>query len=125
MEQYAAEVKERWGSTNAYKEYEEKAKRISVKDFRSSEWIEGGIFGDFIQDDYKVYELATTGQGRLEQPVWNKDLCVNCSLCINNCPNSAITRDDENNYSSDDDKCIGCGICEKNCPAGVMHKVLR
>ena len=69
-----------------------------------------------MQDDYKVYELATTGQGRLEQPVWNKDLCVNCSLCINNCPNSAITRDDENNYSSDDDKCIGCGICSAVCP---------
>lgn len=29
MEQYAAEVKERWGSTNAYKEYEEKAKKKS------------------------------------------------------------------------------------------------
>jgi len=94
---------------------DEKTKKISVKDFRKSEWIKGGIFGDFIEDDFKVYELASTGAGRLEQPVWDKNLCVNCGLCMNNCPNNAITVKDKI-YTSDDDKCIGCGICAAVCP---------
>ena len=94
---------------------DEKAKKISVKDFRNSEWIEGGIFGDFIEDDYKVYELASTGQGRLKQPVWNAETCIDCGLCINNCPNNAITKNDKT-YTSNDDKCIGCSICAAICP---------
>lgn len=95
---------------------DEKQKNISVKEFRQSEWVENGIFGDFIKDDLKVYDLVTTGDGRLKQPVWNPDLCVNCELCIKNCPNNAISKDDNNIYTSDDNKCIGCSICTAVCP---------
>lgn len=95
---------------------DEKQKKISVKDFRKSEWVENGIFGDFIEDDLKVYDLVTTGEGRLKQPVWNAELCVNCELCIKNCPNNAITKDESNKYTSNDNKCIGCSICTAVCP---------
>ena len=95
---------------------DEKQKKISVKEFRETQWVEGGIFGDFIQDDLKVFDLVTTGVGRLQTPCWEKDLCVNCELCIKNCPNNAITKDENNNYTSDDNKCIGCSICSVVCP---------
>ncbi|MCD8377204.1 MAG: 4Fe-4S binding protein [Candidatus Gastranaerophilales bacterium] len=95
---------------------DEKTKKITVKDFRSSEWIKGGIFGDFIEDDFKVYELAATGTGRLKQPVRDKRLCVDCSICINNCPQSAISKDEKGIYTTDDNSCIGCGICAAVCP---------
>ena len=74
--------------------------------------MEGGIFGDFIEDDYKVYELAATGDGRLQEPIWNSDKCVNCKLCITNCPQNAISED----YSINSDKCIGCSFCATVCP---------
>lgn len=95
---------------------DEKQKTITVKEFKQSEWIKGGIFGDFIDDDLIVYDLVSTGKGRLKEPVWNKDLCVNCELCIKNCPNNAISKTDNNQYSSNDNKCIGCSICSAVCP---------
>ena len=95
---------------------ENKIKPISVKEFRETQWIKGGIFGDFIEDDLTIYPLASTGKGRLKQPVWDKELCINCELCIKNCPNSAITKNENKVYTSDDNKCIGCSICSVVCP---------
>lgn len=94
---------------------ENKSKKITVAEFREKDWIEGGIFGDFVYDDFVVYPMPATGQGRVRIPHWNKKNCINCKLCINNCPQNAIS-ECENNYSSDDEKCIGCGICESVCP---------
>lgn len=87
----------------------------SIKEFRKNKWIEGGIFGDFIEDDFKVYDLATTGDGRLSIPVWNQENCCDCKICLNNCPQKAILTE-EKIYISDSNKCIGCGICQSICP---------
>ncbi len=94
---------------------DKKDKNISVKEFRQTKWVEGGIFGDFIQDDYKVYNLAATDEGRLRIPKWNSDNCVDCKICFNNCPQNAIETENKL-YSSNNTKCIGCGICEAVCP---------
>lgn len=88
---------------------------ISMKDFREKEWVKGGIFGDFINDDLKVYELVATGDGRLNIPVWTKTSCIDCKICINNCPQKAISSKNKS-YDSSGEKCIGCGICETVCP---------
>ena len=49
--------------------------------------------------------------------------CRDCRMCVNSCPEKAITRiDDENGgweYVSDPTKCIGCGICAGVCPCGI------
>lgn len=87
----------------------------SIKDFRINQWVEGGIFGDFVNDDLKVYKLASTGEGRLNIPSWSSEKCIYCKICMNNCPQSAITNEDKN-YKTTEDKCIGCGICEAVCP---------
>ena len=92
-----------------------KGKRISVADFRKTQWLENGIFGDFIQDDFAVYSLPDVADGRVRIPKWSKINCVDCKICLNNCPQQAILEDNKN-YSSNDDKCIGCGICAAVCP---------
>ena len=89
--------------------------KISVKEFRKNVWVENGIFSDFIEDDYKVYNLAATGEGKLRKPNWQRENCIDCKICLNNCPNGAIT-ENEKNYILDDNKCIGCGICAAVCP---------
>jgi len=100
----------------------QKPQRMSIKDFRKNVWVENGIFGDFIQDDMAVYNLAAPGEGRLRIPVWNKENCIDCKICVNNCPQNAITSE-EGFYSTNDDKCIGCGICAAVCPKSAWSIV--
>ena len=49
--------------------------------------------------------------------------CRDCKMCLNSCPEKAITRiehaDGSWQYVSDESKCIGCGICAGVCPCGV------
>ncbi|KIH76049.1 glutamate synthase (NADPH) GltB3 subunit [Geoalkalibacter ferrihydriticus] len=49
--------------------------------------------------------------------------CRDCSMCLEACPEGAISRAEKNNgqyeYLSDDHVCIGCGICAGICPCGV------
>ena len=51
--------------------------------------------------------------------------CRDCKICLNSCPEKAITRikhDDASwEYVSDESKCIGCGICAGVCPCGVWN----
>ncbi len=94
-------------------------KRMSIKEFRETEWIEGGIFGEFISDDFSVHELAGTGDSRCRIPEWNKELCIGCNICIKNCPQKAISE----SFVADSEKCIGCGICAALCPKSAWKMV--
>ncbi|MBE8951918.1 MAG: FAD-dependent oxidoreductase [Quinella sp. 1Q7] len=51
--------------------------------------------------------------------------CRDCKICLNSCPEKAITRieldDGSWQYVSDESKCIGCGICAGVCPCGVWN----
>ncbi|MDD3419460.1 MAG: 4Fe-4S binding protein, partial [Candidatus Gastranaerophilales bacterium] len=87
----------------------------SMKEFRLKEWVEGGIFGDFIDDDFKVYDLAAPAEARLNRPEWTQSGCIDCKICLNSCPQGAI-KEENKIYSSCDDECIGCGICKSVCP---------
>ena len=93
----------------------QKKKVISVSDFRKNYWINEGIFGDFIKDDFIVYDLPALADGRVHIPKWDKTNCVDCKICLNNCPQFAINVQ-EKIYTSDENKCIGCGICSAVCP---------
>ncbi|NLC72097.1 MAG: FAD-dependent oxidoreductase, partial [Desulfuromonadaceae bacterium] len=49
--------------------------------------------------------------------------CRDCSMCLEACPEGAITREEKEDgsfeYVSDDKYCIGCGICAGICPCGI------
>ncbi|KZL92635.1 EFR1 family ferrodoxin [Clostridium magnum] len=42
-----------------------------------------------------------------------KDLCINCNICLNQCPNEAI---EAISYKIDESKCIRCFSCVRKCP---------
>ena len=49
--------------------------------------------------------------------------CRDCRMCLESCPEKAITRmekaDGSWEYVSDPNRCIGCGICAGVCPCGI------
>lgn len=92
----------------------ENVEKISIEEFKKKYWFKGGLFGDLVEDNNEVYSLAEP-KSKLRKPIWDKKLCVGCGLCLNNCPNKAITKEN-NEYKADDLKCIGCSICEAICP---------
>lgn len=53
--------------------------------------------------------------------------CRDCGMCLESCPERAISRIDLGNgqwkYVSDDSRCIGCGICQAVCPCGVWNLI--
>lgn len=98
--------------------------RGDVSVFRRENWIEGGLFGDILEDDLTVAPLVAQGNGRLSEPYRrNERLCTDCRQCIKACPQAAIRRRSEEggrvSYSAAAEKCIGCGICAAVCPSSV------
>ena len=87
---------------------------MSVSEFKEKVWVKDGIFSDFVRDDFKVFPIPSPGEGRFHIPSWNAENCINCKICINNCPQSAIEENDKI-YKSNPEKCIGCGICSAVC----------
>ena len=50
--------------------------------------------------------------------------CRDCAMCLNSCPEKAISRVEISGrfaYVSDPARCIGCGICAGVCPCGVWN----
>ena len=65
--------------------------RISIHEFRMGKWVEGGIFGDIVQDDYNhIAGLVNTGDDRLKIPHWmNREFAAPCQ---SSCPSFIPTQ---------------------------------
>ncbi|WP_110954587.1 FAD-dependent oxidoreductase [Anaerosinus massiliensis] len=62
----------------------------NIKDFRTKEWIEGGIFSDVCMDDFVVNSTVMTGLYRQRVPAWeNAKYAAPCEF---NCPASIPTQ---------------------------------
>jgi NADPH-dependent glutamate synthase beta subunit-like oxidoreductase/NAD-dependent dihydropyrimidine dehydrogenase PreA subunit len=76
-----------------------------------------------IKSEY--YECYQSTCDKEENRCLSCGYCRDCGLCLNSCPNNAITRIEKENgrfeYISNDNKCIGCGICEGLCPCGIWE----
>ena len=45
--------------------------------------------------------------------------CIQCDICVENCPRGAVERIGEN-FRIDEDLCTGCGVCASVCPRGAI-----
>ena len=57
----------------------------------------------------------------LDKAVIDKDKCVECNLCYENCRFDAINKDD--GYTVEIYDCEGCGVCEAICPSSAISMV--
>ncbi|MDH7478537.1 MAG: 4Fe-4S binding protein [Syntrophomonadaceae bacterium] len=46
------------------------------------------------------------------------DDCINCGVCVEECPAEAISEGDDK-YVIDPEKCTECGNCAEICPVGA------
>ena len=52
-----------------------------------------------------------------KKPVINRQWCKGCGICVEFCPEDALTLDEmEKANLAYPDKCNGCGMCELRCP---------
>ncbi|MHC4885634.1 MAG: FAD-dependent oxidoreductase [Planctomycetota bacterium] len=55
------------------KSYEERSvgtQRTPLVDFRTTDWVQGGIFGDIYEDDLRVVPMVNREDDRLREPEW-------------------------------------------------------
>lgn len=62
-------------------------------------------------------EKRQTQIGRAEV---NPDVCIQCGLCVRECPRSAITKQQGDFPQINSDLCIGCGACQAVCPVSAI-----
>ena len=76
------------------KTYEERRRvqHLTMREFRQQKWVEGGIFGDVVSDDYDhVAGLVNGGDDRLKIPHWQDKRYA--APCESSCPTAIPTQD--------------------------------
>ncbi|HIY44040.1 MAG TPA: 4Fe-4S dicluster domain-containing protein [Candidatus Helicobacter avistercoris] len=59
---------------------------------------------------------ASVAHWRVQKPVHNNNICINCFNCWVYCPDGAILARDEKLSGVDYVHCKGCGVCVQVCP---------
>lgn len=71
-------------TAKTYAERSQKAAKKSIDDFRMTDWVQGGIFGDIYEDDGRVVTMVNRGDNRLRIPEWLNALFM--APCEAGCP---------------------------------------
>lgn len=50
----------------------------------------------------------------------NPDICIQCGLCVRECPRSAITKQQGDFPIINKNICVGCGACQAVCPVSAI-----
>ena len=80
-----------------------------------------GHSGGFRPERNPTFKKYTT---RTMRPVVDFDLCVKCTLCWLQCPDSCFDVTPDGLYDAAMEACCGCGVCEAVCPeAGCITMV--
>ena len=51
----------------------------------------------------------------------NRDKCIGCYRCIEVCPHEVFGPEGKKVVISDKDLCMECGACQQNCPSDAIH----
>ncbi len=77
----------------------------------------------------KIKAVLPPGAGNREKFA---NTCINCNLCVKNCPNGVIAKADKNcnvvhlDYSKGRHICqVDCNRCSEVCPAGALKKITK
>ena len=72
-----------------------------------------------------VYTSANTGSWRLERPLVDFEVCIQCGTCVRYCPAGIVTLDKSKRECIQFDwyYCKGCGICANECPKQCITMV--
>ncbi|MBN2422069.1 4Fe-4S binding protein [Candidatus Woesearchaeota archaeon] len=62
-----------------------------------------------------------TGDWKSFRPIWNKEKCTQCMMCVVYCPEDCIPRKDDKRLETDLSVCKGCGICKEICPVKCIE----
>ncbi len=73
------------------RELKNRKARPTISEFRAAHWVEGGIFGDVLEDAGEVIPLVPRGKYRAAVPLWNN--AVFAAPCEYACPNGIPTQD--------------------------------
>jgi pyruvate ferredoxin oxidoreductase delta subunit len=64
-----------------------------------------------------------TGSWRVFKPVFDKEKCTKCGLCVTLCPEGCVHETNDDFVAPDYAYCKGCGICAEECPSeGIEMK---
>jgi len=66
-----------------------------------------------------------------QTPVFNKEVCIACTMCVNICPMGVLELQVVNSntgfrrfpFLADAENCTGCLSCEKECPSDAILMV--
>ncbi|MEM2124048.1 MAG: 4Fe-4S binding protein [Methanolinea sp.] len=62
-----------------------------------------------------------TGSWRTFRPVFSREKCTKCRLCVQICPGGCIVETAEGYFEPDYDYCKGCGLCAEECAGEAIE----
>ena len=77
----------------------------------------GGMFRRWTPPESE-HQSQTQTSKQSAKAVVDEDKCAGCGICVDVCPQGAITMDRV--AKIDINKCIGCGICVNECPRSAI-----
>jgi pyruvate ferredoxin oxidoreductase delta subunit len=67
---------------------------------------------------------ATVASWRVDKPVFNIDVCIDCQNCWVWCPDTSILSRDKQMLGIDYDHCKGCAVCAEVCPTNPKSLIM-
>jgi pyruvate ferredoxin oxidoreductase delta subunit len=67
---------------------------------------------------------ATVASWRVDKPVFNIDVCIDCQNCWIWCPDTSILSRDKQMLGIDYDHCKGCAVCAEVCPTNPKSLIM-